>query len=351
MRPVLVGYSSGATFVYAALVQAPATTFRGAISLGFCPDLLLHKPMCKGSGLTWRILPKGKGYWFEPASTLEVPFIALQGTIDQICEADSTIAFMHQVKNGRVIVLPKVGHGYSVTRNWMPQFKEAYRGLLQAPLPDTTVKVAELPDLPLHVIPSSGPETSIMALHISGDGGWGVTDRGLSEALASHGIPVVGLNSIHYFWHARTPEQTAGDVTRVLRHYLDVWHKDRIILIGYSFGADVLPFVVNRLPDDLKRRVILVVYLGLSHEADFSFHVTSWLGASGKSALPVQPEVEKLRGMNMVCFYGSHDSSDLCKKLPPGLLKPIEMQGGHRVGGDFDGIAAEVLANLPPGEK
>ena len=39
LTPVLVGYSSGATLVYATLVQAPSTIFRGAISLGFCPDL------------------------------------------------------------------------------------------------------------------------------------------------------------------------------------------------------------------------------------------------------------------------------------------------------------------------
>ncbi len=37
ITPVLIGYSSGATLVYAAIVQAPSNTFQGAISLGFCP--------------------------------------------------------------------------------------------------------------------------------------------------------------------------------------------------------------------------------------------------------------------------------------------------------------------------
>jgi type IV secretory pathway VirJ component len=52
--PVLVGYSSGATLVYAVLVQAPPNTFAGAISLGFCPDLDLSKPLCRGNGLEWK---------------------------------------------------------------------------------------------------------------------------------------------------------------------------------------------------------------------------------------------------------------------------------------------------------
>jgi len=46
--PLLIGYSSGATLAYAALVQAPGNTFRGAVSLGFCPGLGIAKPLCRG---------------------------------------------------------------------------------------------------------------------------------------------------------------------------------------------------------------------------------------------------------------------------------------------------------------
>src|SRR6476469_2439157 len=57
--PVLVGYSSGATLAYATLVQAPPSTFRGAISLGFCPDLPVRRPFCAGQGLAFGPGPKG----------------------------------------------------------------------------------------------------------------------------------------------------------------------------------------------------------------------------------------------------------------------------------------------------
>src|SRR5271155_479148 len=50
-QPTLVGYSSGATLVYATLAEAPAGLFKGALSIGFCPDLDLKKPVCKGSGI------------------------------------------------------------------------------------------------------------------------------------------------------------------------------------------------------------------------------------------------------------------------------------------------------------
>lgn len=47
-KPVLVGYSSGATLAYATLAQAPPGTFKGAVSLGFCPDLEWSRPLCRG---------------------------------------------------------------------------------------------------------------------------------------------------------------------------------------------------------------------------------------------------------------------------------------------------------------
>ncbi len=129
--PVLVGYSSGATLVYAALTQAPHGTFCGAISLGFCPDLLLTKPLCKGHGLDWKIGPKGKGYIFLPATKLQDPWIALQGTIDQVCDPASTEDYVKQVKGGEIVILPKVGHGFSVPKNWMPQFKKAFLRIVE----------------------------------------------------------------------------------------------------------------------------------------------------------------------------------------------------------------------------
>ena len=124
--PVLVGYSSGATLVYAVLAQAPPATFCGAISLGFCPDLLLTKPLCKGHGLQWEMGPKGKGYIFLPATNLQDPWIALQGTLDQVCDPASTEDYVKKVKGGEIVILPKVGHGFSVPKNWMPQFKKAF---------------------------------------------------------------------------------------------------------------------------------------------------------------------------------------------------------------------------------
>ena len=349
--PVLVGYSSGATLIYATLVQAPPNTFLGGISLGFCPDLLLHKPMCRGSGLEWTTGTQGKGYIFLPAESLEVPWIALQGTADQVCEPKSTENFVKKVPQGDIVILPKVGHGFSVPKNWMPQFKAAFSNLtLKAEKEAARSKAASaerlesLPDLPLVEVPATGGNTKLMGVIVTGDGGWGVTDRGIAKSLAANGIPVVGLNALHYFWKQKTAEQSAADLNRILQHYSALWNKPEVVLIGYSFGADVLPFMINRIPGGSLQKIKVITFLGLGSTAEFKFHLTDWFSIGKQSdSQMVRPEVEKLRGRKMLCFYGTEDSDELCGKLDPGLVKAIPIEGGHRFGRGYQPIVDAIL--------
>lgn len=127
--PVVLGYSSGATVAYAVLVQAKPGSFAGGIGLGFCPDLETVKPICAGAGLTHVKNPKAKGFVYGATPELSAPFVALQGGQDQVCEPAATDSFIAGIKNASVIDLPKVGHGFSVPKNWLPQYVDAYRNI------------------------------------------------------------------------------------------------------------------------------------------------------------------------------------------------------------------------------
>ncbi len=342
--PILIGYSSGATLVYALLVQAPPNTFAGGISLGFCPDLPLKKPFCRGGGLEGAPGPKGKGYNFLPAKNLPVPWIAFQGTVDQVCSAESTAAYVRQVKNGEIVMLEKVGHGFSVQKNWLPQFRDAFRRITARTQPVLSPVTAEIGDLPLIEARPERWQSDCFAVIVTGDGGWASIDRSLGNALAGRGVGVVGLNSLRYFWKARTPESSARDLERIVRHYLAAWKKEKAILIGYSLGADVLPFMANRLPADIQGRISLIALIGPSRRTEFEFHLSEWLGKSpGKNSLPVLPEVEKLRGKKILCFCGSKESDSLCLILDSSLAKTICMPGGHHLGGDYESLAKSII--------
>ncbi len=343
--PVLVGYSSGATLVYAALVQAPPGTFQGAISLGFCPDLPVKKPLCRGNGLESRPGSKGKGYDFLPAKQLATPWLAFQGEIDQVCNAAQVATYVKQVNNGELVLLPKVGHGYSVQRNWMPQFRKAFTDLVDRKKSDPTSTVARLKDLPLVEVPATGEETDSMAVMVSGDGGWAGIDRETAGVLAEHGIPVVGLNSLDYFWQGRSPQEASGDLARILEYYLAAWHKTKVTLIGYSMGAEVLPFMINGLPREIADRVGLVALLAPGSRAVFQFHLSYWLGEqpSHEDSYPVLPEVLKVKGIKVLCLYGESEKDSICRGQQKGLLEGVELKGGHHFAGEYEKIARIIL--------
>jgi len=187
-------------------------------------------------------------------------------------------------------------------------------------------------DLPLVEVPGHGATSTTLAVILSGDGGWAGGDKAMAAALADSGVAVVGLDVPSYLRVKRTPDEAAADMARLLHHYLVTWHKDRVILIGYSHGADIAPFVASRLPQDLRRRVGLVAMLGLEPRANFEFHFADIVTAmSHEGDLPVLPEVEKLKGMPLLCVQGVGETHSLCSSLPPSLARVELRPGGHRI--------------------
>jgi type IV secretory pathway VirJ component len=351
--PILVGYSSGATLVYAALAQAPPETFRGAISLGFCPDVSLRTPLCRGRGLVSHPKAKGTGHDLEAFPALALPWVVLQGEIDQVCAPADTARFVAQVPSARLVSLRKVGHGFSVTARWEPQYVEAYRQLAQeapAPAPPPSAGAAPSEDfarLGLVEVPAAGPERDLMAVFATGDGGWAEIDKRVSTRLAASGVPVVGWSSLKYYWSPRTPEGAASDLARILDHHGRLWGKRRFLLVGYSFGADVLPFLVARLPAELRCRVALVALLGLSENASFEFHVAGWLGVDTDHH-PTAPEVARLGTTPVLCLRGEDESDSACRLLHGAAVRTLTLSGGHHFGGNYEKIADEILAALAP---
>ena len=343
--PVLVGYSSGAALVYAVLAQAPPNTFRGGISLGFCPELKLHKPLCRGQGLDAKPGRPGKGELFLPDKKLGTPWTVLQGAIDEVCNADKARSFVRTVPEADLVVLPKVGHGFSVKRNWMPEFKKAFERLKDGG-EENTVNTS-LEDLPLVEVLAQGRDSDCLAVIISGDGGWAGLDREVGGALAQRGIPVVGLNALRYFWTKRTPEGASEDLARILRHYQHAWRKNNVVLVGYSLGADVLPFMANRLPAELLDHVREIVLLGPGRKTEFEFHLSEWLpGSEDTATKPLLPEIEKLRHHKVLCMYGAGEKDSLCPELGHDLAESVRMPGGHHFNGKYESIAGMILDRI-----
>ncbi len=120
------------------------------------------------------------------------------------------------------------------------------------------------------------------------------------------------------------------------------------MLVGYSFGADVLPFLANRLPRRLADRVAAVAMLAPSRSAQFEFHFSEWLGKNAKEGFPVLPELEKLRGPKIVSICGDEEKGEdnLCRQLDPHRFAVLELKGSHHLGGDYHAMAAAITTAI-----
>jgi type IV secretory pathway VirJ component len=350
--PIIVGYSSGATLAYGIMGQSPGGIFRAGLGLGFCPDLKTDKPLSHGSGLTYTADPT-LGFIYAP-QRLATPFVALQGMQDQVCLPQATIDFSKRAEGMGVIQLPKVGHGYSVPANWMPQMRSAFGSLAGAntvvaarvPQASATPAANSVADLPLTIIPATvAGKSQSFAIMLSGDGGWSSIDGAVASGLAARGVPTVGWSSLTYFWNKKTPDQAASDLARTIEHYAATWKRQKVALVGYSFGADPLPFMVNRLPAQTRAKVSSITLMGPSGQAEFQFQPGDWLNLS-RNYLPTQPEIARLGSIPVLCVYGQDETDSLCPLIPKAHATPLVLPGGHHFGGRFDEIAAAVAARL-----
>jgi type IV secretory pathway VirJ component len=317
--PIAIGSGQGALIAEHMLEQAPANTLAGAVSLDPAQELDARFAPCPADPK----LSRGKGLpgFFERGATKSA-----KGAADAKTAADGASgtqeprAFAQSLADSDKLVALTAPHLRVVSES------------------DEDVS-----DLPLVELPAAHP-TDMLAVVISGDGGWRDLDKTIAEALQRDGIAVVGWDSLRYFWSEKSPAQTSRDLARVIKTYGARWHAKHIALVGYSFGADVMPFAYNRLPDTLRDKVSYMSLLGFAPSADFQIRVTGWLGmpASDK-ALPVQPELARVPPAIVQCVYGEDEKDTLCPALTHTGIDIVKTNGSHHFDGDYGALAAKII--------
>jgi type IV secretory pathway VirJ component len=133
--PVLIGHSAGATLAFVALAQSPPGSFAGALTLSFCEELDLVKPLCPAPAVqpAIRSVVRSGGVRLLPPPSLPAPWIALHGLDDEVCPAPEARAFVGAVGGARFVGLPGITHSYHHMSRWWPQFEAAYRALVAPP--------------------------------------------------------------------------------------------------------------------------------------------------------------------------------------------------------------------------
>jgi len=338
LKPVLLGRGQGGAVAYVALASGPEGAYRAALSMGFKPLLPGSQGWCQlGQFHSAPNKGKARGFTVSPGKALSSPWIILGRNQE---ESSRARAFISGMSNARLVELDRKESVDVVMAAQIAPFLEPV-----APAAAARPGEFALPTgLPLTIVADAdAPRTDMMAVLYSGDGGWAGLDRDVAAALAKEGVPVVGLDSLAYFWNERSPANAAADLNAIIEGYSTHWHRPRVVLVGYSFGADALPYIADHLSPAARARVKRLAMLGLSSNAEFQFHLSSWLDMSSTSAYPTIPAITRLRGLSMLCVQGADETDSACRAIPKGLASVQIVPGGHHFDGNAPMLARAIL--------
>ena len=217
---------------------------------------------------------------------------------------------------------------------------------------------------PRAVIAPAGRD-DVLAVIYSGDGGWADLDRQLGNAFAARGIPVLGVSTFKYYWRSRTIEESAAQLDALLTERMQRLGKRRLWLIGYSFGADVLPSIVAHLRPAHRAAIAQLVLLAPSRDVTFEIELEGYMIKQGwfvehfkrlmQHINPIEheralPPLLALHGQPPVtCYYGLDDADDSLCTAPgaPRWLQVRPKPGDHHFAGGYLPLAKELLQELP----
>ncbi len=324
--PILAGKDMGGGLALDLLAQTPAATIGSTVVTDPTVAVPLDNPLCTAATHTEN---ENGAVYTLPSGDLVDPVTVLLSPAASAPSRARAEAFGAAASNASV-----------------NDASGSAADLLSASLIAEVERTASAPEtLPVQVL-ATAPSHDTMAIILSGDGGWRDLDRTIGGIFQSSGVPTLGLDSLRYFWNKRTPEQVATDISALVAQYSGPWNTPDVLLMGYSFGADVLPAAFLALDPATKARVKQVSLLGLSPSADWEITVSGWLTGPSGAATPTGPSLTDIPPDLVQCVYGIAEKDSPCPGLAVGGVETIQTQGGHHFDGNYPAIAQDILAGL-----
>lgn len=186
----------------------------------------------------------------------------------------------------------------------------------------------------------------LAAVVLSGDMGFNIgMGRMIAERLSKDGIPVIGVNSLVYFRTRRTPAEVEQMLAAAMRKAQAFGHTDHVILIGQSFGADMIPLGLSLMPAELREKIAMV---GLVVPTDTLFlraspsELFNW----SKPDADALPTARMLDWVPVTCISGREETESLCPHMTSRNVRWITLPGGHLLDRDPDLVHRVLMQSI-----
>lgn len=201
--------------------------------------------------------------------------------------------------------------------------------------------------MPLRILETTAEPGAPLFVYISGDGGWNAFNESLCNLLVKRGIPVLALDAQKYFWKSRTPDETAAALAGAIEQYRKLWKRDRLVVTGYSFGAAIVPFVLNRLPAALQNAVVSTILIDPDRTSDFEIHLSDMLNLGlSKGKYNVLQEIRAGELKKLVAVFGSDGSAELQDAFWQAGATVKLLPGNHHFDSAYETIVGIIIKEI-----
>jgi type IV secretory pathway VirJ component len=280
----------------------------------------------------------------------------LNGVQDVVCVPAEMHKFLDDMENAHFVEAPGTGHGFTRPARWTPMFDAAADKLLASA---TALSQPKAPTAPAAAGSAAALESRLEGLHlpleyvwasrtravlvfVSGDGNWAAIDDHLAQYLAARDVSVVGLKARSYFWNERSPSQAGADLARIVNVVSDL-HVP-IFAGGYSFGGEVVPFMLDTWTEPERSRVSGQILIAAGETASFEVHLLDLVMRAKDTPRRVADAVKRLH-MPTACLSGTLEEprDTVCDDLGASA-EWVRLPGSHHFNGKYDDVGAAVLA-------
>lgn len=181
---------------------------------------------------------------------------------------------------------------------------------------------------------------------LSGDTGFRTgMARAVADRFAALGAPVVGVNTLTYFRRRRTPEEATRLVEAAARRALAAPGTRRLVLVGQSFGADMLQAGLSGVSEPLRSRIALVALVVPGATVAYRASPSDLFGLEAPEVDGL-PTARRLTWTPLLCIYGIEEPASLCPRLRGPNVRRIGLPGGHFLHRDSDRLFRTLTAAL-----
>ena len=192
-----------------------------------------------------------------------------------------------------------------------------------------------------------------LVLVLSGEGGWRAFDVQLASWLSADGYWVGGVDCLKYFWKPQDDRAAlAADVAlyaAALRRAAGAAAGTRVVLAGFSFGADLAPWIAGVGAHG--PRIAGLVLIGPDEQGSLEARVVEILGFAPKAhTFDTAKALADVRPIPVLFVHGGSDDDSAAPALAAGYAGPkalaVVAGAKHHFAGHEDELKRAVLDGL-----